>query len=397
MSAVAPKLSKPFPANLLSSESVLIVLFTLSFALVALLLPTRSLNAADGVNSSLRILVTKLAEFFPSKEKPDVAILGSSLVLLPAARCDDKLAGRPLCLDRWYYDRLVPEYTKSTYLQELIKQKTGQNFQIKNLGVASSIMSDHYGIFEMLRAENKLPKLIIVGVAPRDFLDNSCQRHLDTPVRQFMREYEEPAFLSANWKAENLKDFAEKIEHRIEKVFAQMKSSGVAIACKVTGHPERVEMTTSNEMGRENRLKDLETYKKLYNPPNFKMLATQTEYLRKLLNEAKQSGVEVVLVNMPLTQANTAQLDPKALSAYNETLASVSQECGASYLNIGSASPDYALSDFEDCCHLNTGGGIKFYNTLASTVCQDRKIMASLNVAHGQQASIARKPGIAIQ
>jgi hypothetical protein len=71
---------------------------------------------------------------------------------------------------------------------------------------------------------------------------------------------------------------------------------------------------------------------------------------------------------MPLTKENTDTLAPPALSAYTAMLSSVSKDYGAGFLNIGSGSPQYSLKDFEDCCHLNSSGGEKFYAALVSSV-----------------------------
>lgn len=371
---------KPIHKSLLSSELAWIMLFLLALSALALSIPARALDASDGVSPSLRILVTKLSSFLPSAEQPDIVVLGSSLVLTPALRCDERLAGKPPAVDNWLFDHRLLEYTKSTYLAALLKQKTGQKLTIKNLGVVSSIMSDHYAIFEMMLAEKKIPRLIIVGVAPRDFLDNTQQKHLETPVRQFMNDYNEPALLAQNWKNKSMPEISQRIEHRFEKVFSQLRHESSALACHLTGHPERLESVTTqaHAASKENQLKDLETYRKLYNPPNFEMLTMQAEYLRKLLLDGQANGIAVLVVNMPLTKENTEVLDAAALLAYEKTLTKVCRDCHTNLLNIGSSSADYSRKDFEDCCHLNASGGNKFYDSVASTLSMDGNILASL-------------------
>ncbi|MBX9688968.1 MAG: DUF1574 domain-containing protein [Candidatus Obscuribacterales bacterium] len=376
-----------------------VLLWTVSIVLIcffsALLIPSRCLNAADGVSGTFRVLVTKLASFLPSSEEPDIVVLGSSLVLVPAVRCDDKLAGKAPCFDRWYYDRYIPEYTRSSYLEEQIRKQDGLNLSVKNLGVASSIMSDQFGILKMMIAEKKCPKLIVLGLAPRDFLDNTQQKHLETPTRQFMREYNEDSVLPDKFSLKELQKSSERIRHHLDKVIALLRNTGIKIACNFSGHNAAVELNSASAYvgDRPNKLKDLETYKKLYNPPNFTMLSTQTKYLERFLAESKKNGIEVLVVNMPLTRENTDSLDPAALTAYIDTLKSVSARYGASFLNIGSSSKNYDLSDFEDCCHLNTKGGLKFYGDLIACLNSQAQLLAALKSS--DKAAIAERKAAA--
>ena len=356
--------------------------------MVALAVPPRYLSAADGVTGTFRVLVTKLASFLPSSENPDVVVLGSSLVLVPAVRCDDLIAGKTPCYDRWYYDRYIPEYTHSEYLQQKLSKLTGQNLTVKNLGVASSIMSDQYGIFKLMLAEGKRPKMLVLGLAPRDFLDNTQQKHLETPTRLFIHEYEDNSLLPQSLSISELQNSAGKIQRRFEKVVARIRTSSVNLACAISGHQSVAEYSSGQTYvgDRPNRLKDLETYRKLYNPPNFSMLAQQSKYLSRLLATARKNNIAVLVINMPLTRENTDTLDPAALVAYTNTLATISAHYGAGFLNIGSHSDQYSLKDFEDCCHLNVHGGEKFYAAMVSNLAADQKMLTALNKNGDAQA-----------
>lgn len=372
-------------ARLLRSAFTWLLVFAVFCTSFVLLLPGRSLNAADGVSSTFKVLVTKLAAFLPSQEQPDVVMLGSSLLLVPAVRCDDKMAGKPPCFDRWYYDRYIPEYTQALYLEKHLADEAGLHLKIKNLGVASSIMSDQCGIFKLMLAEGKHPRMVILGIAPRDFLDNTQQKHMETPTALFMREYNESSLLPDEFTPDALLATTGKIEHRFKKVFAGIKTACTNLACEVSKHPGQAELNSQTYSGdRPNELKDIETYRKLYNPPNFRMLAQQTEYLRLLLSDARAHGISVLVINMPLTRENTDSLDQRALEAYRKALASTTQQCGAGFLDIGSSSPEFSTADFEDCCHLNTSGGEKLYSQLVSYINGNARLLAALR---GQSAN----------
>lgn len=355
--------------SLLQNPFLLIVLFLVVTMAVALCIPPKLLNAADGVESKYRVLVSKLSSFLKSSENPDVVIMGSSLVLMPAVRCDERAQGKNPCYDPWYYARFVPEYTKSDYFQNILKEKLGLTLNVKNLGVASSLMSDQQGIFEAMIKSGKKPRLLVLGLAPRDFLDNTQPEYLKTPTRQFLEEYNETSLLPTELSVKGLQESAERFEHRFKMIFAFVKEKATALACKTSGNPASVEYSVPNPSSAErvNKLADLNDYKRLYNPPNMEMLNAQTGYLRDLLVSAKQNGVHVIVVNMPLTHENLRALDRTAFREYVRSVSRLSLNYNASYVDIGSYS-GYQLSDFEDCCHLNAKGGKKFYNALVSNM-----------------------------
>lgn len=354
---------KPEPRS--SPLGWLIAFLILSFCLV-LAIPKTWLDAADGVSANYRRLVSKLSAYAASKEKPDVIFLGSSLVLIPAAHCDNYLHGRAAGPD--FYDSFIPEYTKAEYLEKLLAKQKRPNLQIKNLGVASSIASDQLSIFKMLCAEKKLPRLLILGLAPRDFLDNSQQAYTQTPTAQLIQEHEDRSALPARLTAEELKASLERLSHRGQKVLARIRHASTNLLKELRGessNPAEACLPPPN-WDRVSRLKkDLDTYRKLYNPPNFQMLKTQSSFLSELLQSAKDNGVAVLVVNMPLRKMNTELLDKNAYEAYLEQLARLSKENGCQFLDLGSNSGKFSDSDFEDSCHLNLEGAKKFYASLA--------------------------------
>lgn len=365
------------------SPALLIATALTALAISVLQISPSDLDASDGIPSKYKVLVSKLSSFLRSNENPDVIILGSSLVLMPAVRCDDRMKGKLDCYDDWYYYKHIPEYTEAKFLEHLLS-KSGVPVHIKNLGVASSIMSDHAGIFETLLAGGKHPGLVICGIAPRDFLDNSQRQFENTPTQLFLKEYRSSCKLFPDSLSQlDVQEWYDTNEHQFKKFLAGIRDYSTNFVCDLTKHPARLQHLNTKETlsleGRPNLLKDLETYKRLYNPPNYQMLEKQRSYLDKFLSMAKSNNVEVLLVNMPLTVANTKSLDSAAYSKYLQTIAEVAKKHEVALLDIGSASPKYSLTDFEDCCHLNAAGGLKLYDSMLELLLKDQKLAASLS------------------
>ena len=356
------------------SPLVLIMLFLITAIAAALLIPTNLLDAADGVDSKYRVLVSKLSNFLTSSENPDVVILGSSLVLVPSARCDEKAEGKKPNYDPWFYTRHIPEYSKSDYFAAQLQNKLGLNLSVKNLGVASSVMSDHQGILEAMLGAGKKPRLVILGIAPRDFLDNTIPKPMNTPTRYFLTEYHDKSIMPESFTQEGLEKYPSKLEHRFKKVFAYVKTHALDVACNVSKHPPTADFVSIGGDGsvRPNKMADLDRYKNLYNPPNFEMLNVQAGYLRDFLITAERHNVNVLVVNMPLTRENLAALDPEALKEYKHQINKLAINYKATFLDLGTA--NYSKNDFEDCCHLNTAGGEKYFADLIGAVKSDSSL-----------------------
>ena len=371
------KMLKRFSA---STAIFLLVLVPLCYG-IGVRLSDKQLDPLDGLDGSLRAAVSKVSNFLRSDANPDVLVLGSSLLLCPAVRCDDQLAGRPVCYDDWYYREFIPEYTGCLYLQKLLSERTGLSLKFANLGVASSMISDHCSIFENALAHGKRPRLIICGVAPRDFLDNSQHHFQLTPTRQLLDQFHTGVALMPRKLTEpEVQSWLSGQIAYAKKFFAYLRHGLTDLACSTTGHPlvaHYQDSSTGAAAARPNKLKDLETYRNLYNPPDLALFKQQRFFLGNMLVQARSAGIPVVLIKMPLTRENTAALDKQAFALYHSTVSALARRYGARLLD-AAGSQAYVLSDFEDSCHLNAAGGKKLYADLVNLLACDQSLMRAL-------------------
>lgn len=357
---------------------MLLVLILASAATVMYLVPARFLDASDGVPNEHRVLVNKISRFFDSGENPDIIVLGSSIMLIPAARCDDRMDGQSDCYAEWYYYQHFPDYDQSKYLERQLSEKLAQPFKLKNLAIASSIMSDHCGVLEEVVARDRHPKLVICGLAPRDFLDNTFQNWQQTPTRMYLNETRAIAGLPSEFSVPALVDWYKCSERHFKKVFARIRTACSNIACNLTSHPVKLAYVRDEiKQVKPNFQKDVRKYNDLYNPPNFPMLAIQAEHLTKMLTLARANNIQVVLVNMPLARENIACLNKDAYRTYLETLHKTARDHDVVLLDLASL-PEYSREDFEDSCHLDAEGGFKLYRQIVSGITTNSALTAKL-------------------
>jgi hypothetical protein len=78
--------------------------------------------------------------------------------------------------------------------------------------------------------------------------------------------------------------------------------------------------------------------------------------LRRLLDWAKDHGVDVVLVDMPVSQDLEERLYPREYACYRQALADLERDRGVPVLRACRAAVGLTDADFSDLVHLNARG-----------------------------------------
>lgn len=320
----------------------------------------------------------KFMEFLAQWSNPDVILLGSSLFLVPSARTDTFFDHKMQRSDAFYYCDELPNYGKADYFTYLLRQKTGRSPTVANLALTGAMVSDDYMVLQKILKRGCHPKLIICGLAPRDFVSNDSGAGSDSFLYKAFKLLKEhyPEMHLLNWRGSALA--ALRIAQA--RFYFNVRCRN---ACKVLhslfdaaflNKPFTVQTNVSDGNfapcyeTKANSLGGLDLYKNRYNPPNFSQCTEQLSYLERLLALCTQEGIAVMLVDMPLPPENLALLDPALLKQYRHGLAAAAAKYHAYLLDLNKV--NFVLSDFEDACHLNASGGGKLFRILAASCAQ---------------------------
>lgn len=317
-----------------------------------------------------------IPEFFSSKSKPQVLLMGSSLVLSPAQMIERLTNPKPgyAC----------------TYFEDGLKKRTGKDIKVTNVGVMAGMTCDQYSILKASLAADKKPDYIILGMAPRDFTDNITTVE-NSPTQQML------AYCRSNqniWP-ESLKANDIELCYNLHKVtynrfLKQLRNAGLQLSCRVSGHPADLQAAASQKndaavpIFRTTKMvlkEDIDKFNRLYNPPNFIRLKEQTAYLNDMMQLCQKEGIPVLLVNMPITEDVFRLIDPALLQAYHQEVRAIANRYHSTYLDLDDKNPSAPESiisksfdddrDFNDCVHLNMVGGKRFFNVMADHLSSD--------------------------
>lgn len=284
---------------------------------------------------------------------------------------------------------------------------------------ASLISEDLLLVKESMNAAQK-PALIVVGIAPRDFLDHYTAAYHRSRLAQILLARQ--SSLAWNFKTspqENLDRiftklwcfYSQRVEYKTALVKSaceffnrsaslfdsakkqEQKATNITSAQATTSKPEEKQQVASaaqaspdkiargnaaavdmrgiyrDQIGSEPLLEKFDSdYRGRYLPIDRDRLSLEKKSLEELVQLCKTKETPLVLISMPLTQRNLNLLPSEFRKEYFDFISSLNlQPPYGKLINI-TESPLFERDDFVDTVHLRSSGGKKVAELVAQEV-----------------------------
>jgi hypothetical protein len=286
---------------------------------------------------------------------------------------------------------LPADYTKAIALDRALLGAGGINCNTINMSFAGGYISEQLLLFEEALSSGHKPKLLLLLLAPRDFIAKSMQKR----IYKYIARRADPS-RSFTFGSNPMNDFALALEscellrqrQHIETILQLYACAGWHRA------PDTYYATHTDEYWRNFKLPKIKlpsllpqdpaeeerirrrrvhnNYTHEYMPFNHEMYAVQKSRLQVLLAGAQKAGVETVVVNMPRTMANGRLLPDEFNSEFVNMLARASSEHHARFIDFN-GTPVFSDADFEDDVHLTWRGAQKFITALSERLTSNDK------------------------
>lgn len=314
--------------------------------------------------------VTKVPRIFQKPGATDVLIIGSSLIQVPAVRCDDDMRDGKTRFDPAYYDHIF-QYEKAEYLRSLLSKHFGHDISCLNGAVAATNIADQYLLFKNYIENGGTCKTALLCISPRELHDNYHSVPEKTQVfdvlgnvfsPEALRERGLEGCLSVEWQ-------------RLNPLFAkrlQLQRAAASISSNTA-----TSVSTPDFKQPHNMLRDMKMWHDTYNPVNWKLYATERSYLEKFMQLAREKDVPLMVVDMPLPRPTLAVIPPDLLSKYNSDLQLLSTKYGAQLIEPANEER-YRVQDFEDGGHMVVSGGQKLFNSIGNHMANNNRVAAAL-------------------
>jgi hypothetical protein len=325
-----------------------------------------------------------------SQEHHSIALLGSSLIVSAVAGCDANYLNRQL---------EMTEYHKAAYLDHVLADGDSTTFNTIDLAIPGQIPSDAYMMLRTMTNIATRPEVVLYGVAPRDFLDNTLHSPLDTEPCHYLSRLVDYKEIEPGLYNDPLSKFNRFLEQNVyfyhKSTDLQMRAIGVmnrAIdfavpkprGAKQFTYWDRKALVPSYHAGEmypsamvaspvdrkycathivNNQVDYIDRYK--HARPD--VFATQLYFLQQLSRFCHRNGTELILVNMPLTLKNVQILTMPRYDAYRKQMQTFANKNNIVMLDLADFNK-YPPEDFQDTVHLNAFGAKKFFDSLAAAL-----------------------------
>jgi hypothetical protein len=330
----------------------------------------------------------------------NVATLGSSLMVSAIAGCDANYFNKSLDLTT---------YHKASYLEHLLRVRFGGDFQTANLSAPGQMPSDAYLMLQAMVATANRPDVVIYGIAPRDFIDSTLACPADTEPFHFLKRlvniddispvvFESPLPRLDWWLQKQVYLYGYATDFQMASTQASTTALSYLAPQPYNNppftwwdrvrlipnylpaeiHPEAVMAQPTDKPApfRDNRLE----YAQRYKNPNPHTYRNQIYFLKKIAKFCKSEGIELVVVNMPITLYNVAMLPPGVYMRYLQDMREFAANNTVTFYDLADFN-HYQIADFNDSVHLNAFGGKKFFDNLVDALSQDRRASSMLTLA----------------
>lgn len=346
------------------------------------------------------------------QDKPNVVVFGSSAVMQPLWWQEAAFRGSDV--------DLVSDH-QSRYLAHVIHEYSPQtNANCFNYAMPGAMPSDEYMVIQTMITSGNKPKVIVMGLHPRDFMDNSFNCAASSKHYQYLSRYNPE--LATSLLDLSMPQIWRRLAYQIESVlfFRQRKNDmQLVLSDKIEAmeHPLLANFPESPLSNTDVKDKKLAIYVdeiekgvwiahptspyqyidatydcvRRFKKPNAELFANQKKWVEMSLALCKKEGIAVVLVNMPRTEILTRLMPQGTYERHVQLVKSLAQSFNAAYLDIDIPSR-YRLDDYTDWIHMNAGGGKKVLdaigefigknNALAALISPDNQALATKERAH---------------
>ena len=353
-------------------------------------------------------------DFDKKQARPQIALLGSSLMMTALHGGDAAYTNLSVNPNIHHSS----QYFEKTLTETFPPGK--QAFKTFAFCIGGEMVSDAFILTDaLLTGQNQhlsqniaapfKPKVIIYGIAPRDFMDHALPSPAATTVFKFVKRMHDLSYLDDQAYAtlnEKIEHLFEKISfiyaHRPDLVYRQQALAGALIQAirhdpaieaqtvhcplhiRKQAYLELPEDTGINEgiieppEATEPFVDNTAEYKYRYKKYNQKQLDSQFGFLDRLLALGQRQNIRVILINMPLTQDNISLMAPGFYDTYLKRVKTVARSRNAIMLDLNDQSK-FPKNWFGDSARLNSRGGMHFFKVLTEALASNeitRKIIA---------------------
>jgi hypothetical protein len=334
------------------------------------------------------------------EKAPDIVVFGSSQMGSATFSSDARNLHKNLD---------CATYRKVATLEQALYKRTGQYLEVFNFAMGGSMVSDALMLSRALLTDAHKPSLVVIGVNPRDFIDNDLPALSATDSFKYMLPYVSLGeldhaaypdyFAHLDWVFDQYMPMKRirlglqsQFAKEITAIFPDGKGTKISTDLNISLKADkRFLQTISGSVGDvkpgewlvpwfvpDAYMDNTKEYLHRYHNPNAPIYACEQKFFRAFLADMQAKNIPVLVVGMPSQPCNRILLPDSFWSQFRSFVVSSCNENGASFCDL-TDSPQFVKRDYLDTVHLNAYGGDKLFSSIADAITRSPKL-ASLQL-----------------
>jgi len=331
--------------------------------------------------------------YLEEQNTPDVVVLGDSQMATAIFTSDAKASGKKV-------DVVAHRHVEG--LEQRLSEKFAKPVSVFNAAMAGSMASDHDLIARSLFLDDEnteKPKLVVIGISPRIFIDNTLPAASVTEPFRFYSQCADPGNLAQlafadyfgqmNWYINKCLPLG-RLKTELQTTYSPAKllpktktvkkntqdadfmKGMFASATKVEKDAWFVPAFMPY-LFKDNTAE----YVNRYTNPNPPMYAGELAFFGDLLERLNDNKVPTLIVMMPSLGPNRTLLPDNFWKVFRSNISTLCKKNQATLVDL-SASPNFIIDDYLDTVHLNATGGSKLLAEIANSIADNRQLTAGL-------------------
>lgn len=321
---------------------------------------------------------------------PEVLLIGSSLM------CRVTNEGEATYLK---HDLNGNEHHRCLHMEDILSKELGRKVLTSSLSVPGMNASDASVVFSELVKNDKVPNVIVYGIAPRDFMDNGLEIPANTALFQLMEKFghiQDVGNLARLTRTDRVKFAANTWLKKIIPLYDKQTELAIAFRRSAKSElqallptPEVCDLPSLDKVSKSQlhliaedndpychvtpynaahpNIADFKNcYLMSYNPYRPGLYKPQLKFLDRFLKIARERNIEVVLVNMPLRQDSFPLMPPNFHNMYMQDVQTLATANGAHFIDL--QTDKFNDKDYDDQVHLNGLGASKLVEVLTPQI-----------------------------
>jgi hypothetical protein len=325
-------------------------------------------------------------KWLEQKQAPDVVLFGSSQMGSAMAASDAKHLFEVV-------DALT--HRRAATLESELNSRLGRKYSAFSLASPGAMCSDAFMASSALFREDFKPKVVVIGISPRDFIDNTMEYPAVTEPFKFYSNYVNTGSLTLHsyagpmaWLQFGMESLpCRKLGTRIQTELAAANQAG-----EQNSEPSKADTALAAIMGGGEAVPgkwrvpavippmwqdNTKEYVRRFKNPKPGVYTAEKAFFAQFLAKMERDDIKVLVVGMPSLPMNRALLPDSFWNEFRASIGTMAHLHGAQFLDL-TASNEFGKEDFLDTVHLDASGGEKLFAAIAKSIETEPTLCNSL-------------------